>query len=185
MRIAYIVFNGINWLDLAGVYEPVSMLRSTGYIPDLQWDICSWTPEASDDGGLTIKPGFIRNELSGYDAIIVPGGKGTRALMKDDSFLDWLRTARPDALKISVCTGSLLLGAAGFLRGKKATTHFRSYEALSPYCEEVSHARIVDEGDCITAGAVTASLDLGLYLCRKWAGDDADVYIRHIMDYRG
>jgi cyclohexyl-isocyanide hydratase len=185
MHIAYIVFNGINWLDLAGVYEPVSKLRSTGYLPDLRWDICSWMPEASDEGGLIIKPGLVRNDLSIYDAVIVPGGKGTRLLIQDEPFLDWLRTARADALKISVCTGSLLLGAAGFLQGKQATTHFKSYEELAPYCAEVSHARIVEDGNCITAGAVTASIDLGLFLCRKWAGDEADVYIRHVMDYRG
>ena len=185
MRIAYVIFNGINWLDLAGVYEPVSKLRSAGYLPDLHWDICSWTPEASDEGGLTTKPQLVRNDLSVYDAVIVPGGKGTRALMHEQPFLDWLCTIRPGALKISVCTGSLLLGAAGFLRNRKATTHFKSYDELAPYCGEVSHARIVEDGDCITAGAVASSLDLGLFLCRKWAGDDADVYIRHVMDYRG
>jgi cyclohexyl-isocyanide hydratase len=185
MKIAYIIFNGINWLDLAGVYEPISILRSAGYRPDLQWDICSWTPEAADEGGLRVLPTLVGSDLGGYDAIIVPGGKGTRTFQHNEGFLQWLRTAGPVPLKISVCTGSLLLGAAGFLQDKTATTHFKSYEALAPYCRSVSHERITEDGDCITAGAVTASIDLGLYLCRKWAGDEADVYIRHIMDYRG
>lgn len=185
MKIAYIVFNGINWLDLAGVYEPVSKLKSAGYLPDLQWDICSWTPDAADDGGLKVVPTLVGNDLSRYDAIIVPGGRGTRALMQDEGFLQWLRTATAVPLKISVCTGSLLLGAAGFLQGREATTHFNSYDELSHYCKTVSHERIVEDGDCITAGAVAASIDLGLFLCRKWAGDEADVYIRYSMDYRG
>lgn len=185
MKIAYIVFNGINWLDLAGVYEPISKLKSAGYRPDLEWDICAWTPDAADEGGLKVVPTLVGNDLSSYDAIIVPGGRGTRALMQDEGFLQWLRTAANVPLKISVCTGSLLLGAAGFLQGRKATTHFKSYSELAPFCREVSHERITEDKGCITAGAVTASIDLGLYLCRKWAGDDADVYIRYSMDYRG
>ena len=110
-----------------------------------------------------------------YDAVIIPGGKGTRELMHDEAFLEWIKTAKNIPLKISVCTGSLIMGAAGFLQGKKATTHFDALELLAPYCKEVVDSRIVEDGDCITAGAVSSSIDLGLYLCRKWAGDEADI----------
>jgi cyclohexyl-isocyanide hydratase len=185
MKIAFIIFNGITWLDLAGVYEPVSRLRHSGYLPDLSWDFCAHTGTVEDTGGLRIVPTMTGNSLAGYDAIIVPGGKGTRDLMHDDAFISWIRTAADAKWKISVCTGSLLLGAAGFLRGRKATTHFDAYELLAPYCDSVEHKRIVEDGDCITAGAVTSSIDLGLYLCRKWAGDEADIMIRYKMDYKG
>jgi cyclohexyl-isocyanide hydratase len=185
MKIAFILFNDINWLDLAGMYEPLLMMKRYGYTPDLQWDFCAMTEAVTDEGGLVIRPGKRAESLHEYDAIIVPGGKGTRALQHDPVFLSWLQTAQPSAWKISVCTGSLLLGAAGFLHDKTATTHFKSYEELKPYCGTVSHERIVEDGSVITAGAVTASIDLGLFLVRKWAGDDADVYIRHVMDYRG
>jgi transcriptional regulator GlxA family with amidase domain len=185
MKIAFILFNDINWLDMAGVYEPLLMMKRYDYAPDFEWEFCGMTETVTDEGGLTIKPGKLAASLQDYDALIVPGGKGTRALQHDAHFITWLQSAKPSSLKISVCTGSLILGAAGFLNGKTATTHFKSYEELKPYCGTVSHERIVEDGTVITAGAVAASIDLGLFLVRKWAGDDADVYIRHVMDYRG
>ena len=134
---------------------------------------------------MKILPNQIKNDLSVYDAIIVPGGKGSRELMHEKDFIEWIQTAKNIPWKISVCTGSLILGAAGFLHGKIATTHFDAYDMLKPFCKEVTTDRIVEDGDCITAGAVTSSIDLGLYLCRKWAGGEADLMIRYKMDYKG
>ena len=99
--------------------------------------------------------------------------------------MSWIKTAEKVKYKISICTGSLILGAAGFLKEKKATTHFDEYETLKPYCKEVLKERIVDDGNVITAGAVSSSLDLGLYLCHKWAGEDAKQEVRKRMDYQG
>ena len=185
MKIAFILFDGITWLDLAGVYEPVTRLKYNGFLPDLSWDFCGYTPTAEDHGGMKILPNQIKNDLSVYDAIIVPGGKGSRELMHEKDFIEWIQTAKNIPWKISVCTGSLILGAAGFLQDKKATTHFDAYDLLKPFCKEVITDRIVEDGDCITAGAVTSSIDLGLYLCRKWAGVEADLIIRYKMDYKG
>jgi len=185
MKIAYIIFNKVTWLDLIGVYDPITRLKSMNYLPDLSWDICSFTPTVADNFGLEIRPTHIQKSLAGYDAIIVPGGHGTRHLQFDKEFLDWIRTTPKDSFKISICTGSLILGAAGFLTNKRATTNYQEYEALKPYCGEVSTDRIVEDGDVITAGAVSASLDLGLYLCNKWAGAEAREEIRKKMDYHG
>ena len=185
MKIAFILFDGITWLDLAGVYEPVTRLKYTGYLPDLSWDFCGYTSTVEDHGGMKILPNQVKNDLSVYDAIIVPGGKGSRDLMHEKDFIEWIQTAKNIPWKISVCTGSLILGAAGFLHGKKATTHFDAYDLLRPFCKEVVTDRIIEDGDCITAGAVTSSIDLGLYLCRKWASGEADLIIRYKMDYKG
>src|SRR5678816_4958805 len=114
MKIAYIIFNGVTWLDLIGVYDPVSRLKSMNYIPDLTWDICSYTGNAKDNFGLEVIPHTIKQPLSGYDAIIVPGGFGTRQLLLDNDFIAWIKTAKDATYKISICTGSLILGAAGF-----------------------------------------------------------------------
>ena len=171
-------------MDLIGVYEPVQKLKSLGYLPDLTWDFCSYTEEVADYGGFRVIPTKVKNDLSEYDAVIVPGGKGTRELMHDTEFIHWLQAAAGVKYKISVCTGSLLLGAAGFLKDKKATTHFDEYDELEPFCKEVKTDRIVADGDCITAGAVTSSIDLGLYLCREWGSDEAAIAIRYKMDYR-
>jgi transcriptional regulator GlxA family with amidase domain len=172
-------------LDLIGVYDALNRLKSMNYLPDLSWDICSYSETVKDNFGLEIKPSKIKNSLAGYDAIIIPGGHGTRQLQFDTGFIDWIKTADEVNYKISVCTGSLILGAAGFLKNKTATTNFNEYEALRPYCGKVSTDRIVEDGDTITAGAVSASIDLGLFLCNKWAGQDAAKEIRKRMDYRG
>lgn len=185
MKIAYIIFDKITWLDLIGVYDPISRLKSMNYLPDLTWDICSFTGSAADNFGLEIKPNKIQNTLSDYDAIIIPGGLGTRRLQFDNEFLNWIKTSKTTKYKISICTGSLILGAAGFLLDRKATTNYQEYEALKPYCKEISNDRIVEDNDVITAGAVSASIDLGLYLCNKWAGHKAQNAIREKMDYYG
>lgn len=185
MKITYIIFDGITWLDFVGIYDPISRLKSMNYIPSLTWDICSFTNSASDNFGLEVKPTSIHNPLSEYDAIIIPGGLGTRQLQNDTEFINWIKTADKTKYKISICTGSLILGASGFLKGKKATTNYQEYETLKSYCSEVLEDRIVEDDNIITAGAVSSSIDLGLYLCEKWAGLNAKNEIRRRMDYNG
>ncbi|MBD0333675.1 MAG: DJ-1/PfpI family protein [Chitinophagaceae bacterium] len=183
MKIAFIIFDGITWLDLIGVYDPISRLKTLNYLPELRWEFCSYTESAKDSFGLTMLSTKVRESLQDYDVIIVPGGWGTRRLQYDEPFITWLKTAAAVKYKISVCTGSLLLGAAGFLKNKSATTHFQEYEALKPYCRQVVHHRIVEDENVITAGAVASSLDLGLYLCEKWAGENAKKTIEEKMNY--
>jgi transcriptional regulator GlxA family with amidase domain len=185
MKIAFILFNGITLLDLIGIYDPITRLRSMQYMPDLAWDICSFTPTSQDSFGLEVKPTSVNESLAGYDAIVVPGGHGTRTLQNDEAFIHWIRTAANASYKLSICSGSLILGAAGFLENKKATTHFAEYDILQQYCGDVIRERIVEDGDVITAGAVSSSIDLGLYLCKKWAGAEAQEAIRKKMDYHG
>jgi transcriptional regulator GlxA family with amidase domain len=185
MKLAYIIFDGITWLDLVGIYDPVGRLKSLDYLPDLSWDICAYSEPCSDHFGLTMLPTRLRQSLDGYDALIVPGGYGTRKLQTDQGFIEWLQTASNANYKISVCTGSLLLGAAGFLKDKLATTHFAEYETLRPYCKQVIKERIVEDGNTVTAGAVSTSIDLALFLCNKWAGPEASAEIRRRIDFRG
>ena len=84
---------------------------------------------------------------------------------------------------MSVCTGALLLGAAGFLRGRRATTHPNAYKELEPYCGTVVHDRVVDEGDVITARGVSSAIDAGLHVVQRIAGADARMRIAAQMDY--
>lgn len=183
MKIAYILFNGITWLDFFGTYDSITRLKTLSYLPELSWDLCSFTPTVEDHLQLQVIPQKIKTSLSQYDAIIIPGGPGTRTLINNAETLEWIKTANQVKYKISICTGSLVLGAAGFLENKIATTHFNEYETLKPYCKEVSRERIVQDRNTITAGAVTSSLDLGLYLCKLWAGEEAEKDIRERMDY--
>lgn len=185
MKLAFIIFNGITWLDFFGVYDPIIRLKTMNYIPELTWEICSYTPTVTDNTHLQVVPDKIKTSLADYDAIIIPGGPGTRKLIDASDSLDWIKTAQKAKYKISVCTGSLVLGAAGFLKDKIATTHFDEYETLKQFCKEIRKERIVADGNTITAGAVASSIDLGLYLCKLWVGEDAEKEIRRRMDYRG
>ena len=142
MRIALVAFEGMTLLDLIGFYDPAIRLSTMGFSDELEWDMCAATATTRDQNGLQILPTMIARPLTGYDVLYVPGGFSTRTLMEDGSFLEWLRTAREAPLKISVCTGSLLLGAAGFLAGKVATTHPYAVQLLEPLCEEVSGEQI-------------------------------------------
>jgi len=108
---------------------------------------------------------------------------GTRKLRYDEAFVSWIAGARNVPYKVSVCTGSLLLGAAGLLEGKKATTHPSAYDLLRPYCEEVVETRIVHDGNVITGGGVSTSIDLGLYLISSLAGESAMNSVKKQIDY--
>ncbi len=184
MKIAFIVFTDLTLLDFIGVYDPVSSLKSMGYIDDLDWDICAFEQDVEDQHGFILVPDKIQPDLSEYDMLVVPGGKGTRELMLDSDFIAWLSTASKVKYKCSVCTGSLLLGAAGFLVDKRATTNFNSYHLLEKYANEIVTNKVVHDGDVITAGAVSSALDLGLYIVKLLAGEDALFSISNKMDYR-
>ena len=183
MKIGFVIYQGMTALDFIGVYDPLTRLKTRDFISDLEWDICAYSSEVKDNTGLAFAPTKVGESLGEYDMIVVPGGFGSRKLVDDADFIGWLRTAESCGLKVSVCTGSLLLGAAGFLEGKKATTHPDAFGELRKFCSEVVDLRVVDEGDVITAGGVSSSIDLGLYLCRKFRGRDASEKIRRQMDY--
>jgi cyclohexyl-isocyanide hydratase len=183
MRVAFIIYDGMTALDFIGIHDPVTRLKTMGFLPDLQWEICARSGSIKDGAGLGFTATQVGGSLHAYDMVIVPGGFGSRKLVEDAAFIEWLRTSAPCKLKVSVCTGALLLGAAGFLRGKTATTHRSAFEDLRRFCSSVVDRRIVDEGDVITARGVTASIDLGLYLCEKLAGREVKERIRQQMDY--
>ena len=183
MRIAYILFDGITLLDFVGIYDPLSRIKSKKFIEDFSWDLCGVADSIQDGFGLKVVMDKIKPDLSAYDMVIIPGGFGTRKLQFDDEFIDWIKTAKNVTYKVSVCTGSLLLGSAGFLKNKTATTNFNEYKTLENYCDNVVKYRIVDDGNVITAGAVASSLDLGLYLCEKLVGGEKTEEIRKSMDY--
>jgi cyclohexyl-isocyanide hydratase len=152
-------------------------------LPDLEWRICSNKQQITDDRGLVLTPDSINEPLDGYNLLFVPGGFGTRELQHDLEFIEWLKSAASVELKTSVCTGALLLGAAGFLRGKRATTHPSALKELEPYCDAIVRERVVDEGNVITAGGVSASIDLGLHVVQRLAGTEARSRIAKQMDY--
>ncbi|SEF71684.1 cyclohexyl-isocyanide hydratase [Paenibacillus sp. UNC499MF] len=160
----FVLFDGMTALDFVGFYEAVTWIGILKAREDVAWEFCADKSEVTDDRGMTVKIQRVKPDLSAYDLIFVPGGLSTRRLRSDTDFMNWLKTASPVPYKVSVCTGSLLLGAAGFLEGRRATTNPSAYELLAPYCAEVVKSRLVRDGDIFTGGGVSASLDLGLYV---------------------
>jgi transcriptional regulator GlxA family with amidase domain len=184
-RIAFLIFPRLTVLDFIGAYDALRRIRSMGIDPELTHRIIGTEAPVVDDSGLVLKPDSVYEDLREFDLLYVPGGIGTRALVDDARFVAYLRSwPRPKPLA-SVCTGSLLLGRAGHLAGRRATTHHRAWDLLRPFCREVvTDQRIVDEGSVVTAGGVSASLDLGLYLVEKFWGAAARETVSAQMEYR-
>jgi cyclohexyl-isocyanide hydratase len=183
MKMGLVLFNGVTILDFVGFYDVIYRLNLFEKTKGTSWDICGLSEEVTDELGMIVKTNKIRPDLSGYDLLFVPGGMGTRKLKDDAEFIGWLKTAEGVPYKVSVCTGSLLLGAAGFLSNKQATTHPRAYDLLKPYCKNVLETRIVKDGSTITAGGVATSIDLGLYIIKLFAGEDEMEQVKVQLDY--
>lgn len=183
MRIALVLFNGVTFLDFVGFYDVIYRLNLFDKTKGTTWDICGLVEEVTDELGMKVKVNVIKPDLSAYDLVFIPGGMGTRKLKDDAVFIDWIKTAELAKYKISVCTGSLLWGAAGFLKDKKATTHPNVYDLLEPFCLEVMKSRIVKDGNIITAGGVATSIDLGLFIIELFAGAEAANVVKKQLDY--
>lgn len=127
----------------------------------LQVDLIASENIVTCANGLIVKPYKVTDNFEGYDLLIVPGGKGVTKLSDDAEFLKKIKEFAGDHMICSVCTGVLILGKAGLLKGKKATTHHNAQEALRASCEVVN-SRVYMNGNVISAGGVSCSLDLGL-----------------------
>jgi putative intracellular protease/amidase/uncharacterized protein (DUF952 family) len=167
-RVALVTFAEMTLLDLVSVYDPLRRLASQGLICDL----VSADRAYRLDGIVVDVP--VRPSLQAYDVLVVAGGLGSRALAQDTHVLAWLKTFPTSRMVASVCTGALLLGAAGRLQSRRATTHSSEFGRLAAYGASAEmHARVVDEGDVITAAGVTTGLELGLALASVLAGPEA------------
>lgn len=177
--VVFAVYPGVNQLDFTAPYEVLSRA------PGARCIVASRTGEAvTVDGGLRFE-GIVRlADVAACDLLCVPGGHGTADAVGDQELLAQLRRLDAGARYLaSVCTGSLLLGAAGLLKDVRATTHPSAYEDLRPFCREVMDQRIVDEGRIVTGRGVTSAIDLGLYLVEKLAGSQIRQRIQVQMDY--
>ena len=193
-RIALVAFPGLTLLDLVGPLDALSRIASMGFDPTTTCEVIALARrrEAGDEDtdppvvwsawGAELVAARHRPALDAFDVLVVPGGPGTRALENDAEAIAWLATFPPHRLLASVCTGALLLGAAGRLRGKRATTHHTMLGNLARFGAVAVAERVVDEGQLVTAGGVTSGIDLGLHLVRRLAGADAHAKIAAQME---
>ena len=193
-RIAFAAFPGLTLLDLVGPLDALSRIASMGFDPTTTCEVIALArrlddcdppsdpPVAWSAWGAELVTARHRPPLDAFDVLVVPGGPGTRALEKDADVIAWLSTFPANRLLASVCTGALLLGAAGRLRGKRATTHHTMTSELARFGATAIGERVVDEGQLVTAGGVTSGIDLGLHLVRRLAGEDAHARIAAQME---
>ncbi|MGB8222323.1 MAG: DJ-1/PfpI family protein [Polyangiales bacterium] len=161
MQIAIALFDQVTALDAIGPYEVLQRL------PDAEVRFVGHRlgEVRTDNGFLGLTVDFLFEDVPAPEILLVPGGIGTRALVNDDAILHWIRTAHETStFTTSVCTGSLLLAAAGLLGGRRATTHFSARQLLAKYGAEPSDERVVREGKIITAAGVSSGIDMALQL---------------------
>jgi transcriptional regulator GlxA family with amidase domain len=183
MRVAMPIFDRLTVLDAIGPYEVLSRLPDTT-VHFLAAD-GSPGPRRTENGMLAVNADLSLDELPDPEIVVMPGGYGTRALLTHEGLLGWLRAADASSTwTTSVCTGSLLLGAAGLLTGKRATTHWMLVEQLAQFgATPVRDERIVEQGKLITAAGVSAGIDMALLLAARIAGDDVAQAIQLGIEY--
>ena len=164
MQIAILAFDKLTALDAIGPYEVLSRLPGA----ELTFVGTETGPIRTDTGRLGISIDASLEEIPEPDVFLVPGGEGNRPLMQDERVLDWLRHAHEHSTwSTSVCTGSLVLGAAGILEGKRATTHWAYRDDLEQFGATPVAERWVEDGKVITAAGVSAGIDMALTLVSR------------------
>lgn len=179
LRIGSLLFEDVDQIDLTGPFEVLSR------IPNSTYRIYAKTMEPVRDlKGLRLTPDATLAEAPPLDVLHVPGGFGQEALMEDAEVLGWIRQQAAGACSIfSVCTGALLCGAAGLLKGRRATTHWASFHLLPYFGATPVNERVVVDGSYVFAAGVTAGIDGALRLAAELRGDDAARAIQLYMAY--
>ncbi|MGD0642956.1 MAG: DJ-1/PfpI family protein [Roseiarcus sp.] len=179
IEIGLLVFPRLQQLDLTGPYEVFASWPEARV--HLVWK--SLEPLRSSTG-LTLTPTTTIANCPQLDVVCVPGGAGVNALMRDQETLAFLRAQAAGARFVtSVCTGALVLGAAGLLRGKRATTHWASHDLLSAFGALPVDARVVRDGNLLTGGGVTAGVDFALTLLAELAGREVAETVQLNLEY--
>jgi putative intracellular protease/amidase len=180
VQIVIPIFDGITALDAVGPYEVLSRLPEA----EVVFAALEPGPKRTETGALALHADRALSEVSHPAIVVVPGGFGTRRLMTDESLLDWIRTAHESSdWTTSVCTGSLLLGAAGILRGLRATSHWLALDMLRDLGAEPTRERVVEEGKVITAAGVSSGIDMALRLAEHVAGAEYAQTIQLAIEY--
>jgi transcriptional regulator GlxA family with amidase domain len=180
MKIALLLYDGMAPLDAIGPYE---VMR---HVPG--WEVQTVAREKGEvrdeRGTLGLVADHELAEVTAPDLVLVPGGSGKRPLLQDEELLGWLREVdRSTRWTTSVCTGSLLLGAAGLLEGKRATGHWHYLELLRSYGADPVGGRYVEDGKVVTAAGVSAGIDMALHLVGREAGAEVAQAVQLGIEY--
>ncbi|MFF9350631.1 DJ-1/PfpI family protein [Streptomyces sp. NPDC014734] len=180
MQIAIVLFDRFTSLDAVGPYEMLQQIpgAETVFVADRTG------PVRNESGGLALVADRTFADVPAPDVVVVPGGPGQSDRMDDETLLGWLRTADGTSTwTTSVCTGSLLLAAAGLLTGRRATSHWLALDTLREFGAEPTGERVVRDGKYVTAAGVSAGIDMGLTLAGRIAGDEHAMSVQLLTEY--
>lgn len=176
--IGALLFPGLDQIDLTGPFEVLSM------IPNSTLHVAAKTLDpVKDVHGLNLVADKTIADMPPLDVLLVPGGPGQQALMEDEETLAFLRKSAASGRIFSVCTGALLCGAAGLLKGRRATTHWASHHLLSYFGATPVDQRVVIDGDWVFAAGVTSGIDGALHLAAMLRGQEVAEMIQLYMQY--
>jgi len=180
MDIVIVLYDRLTALDAIGPYEVLSRLPGA----NLRFLAAERGPVRTDNGMLTLLAEHTLEEVRNPDIVVVPGGPGEVAARAGGPVLDWLREAhRTSTWTTSVCTGSLVLAAAGLLDGRRATSHWLALEQLAALGAEATPERVVFDGKIVTAAGVSAGIDMALALAERVAGRQVAEAIQLGIEY--
>ena len=179
LTVAFLLFPNITQLDLTGPAQVLSRLGNTKI--ELVWKNLE---PVSTDSGFPLTPTATFDEIIDADIVCIPGGLGTLDIMQDETVLNWVREVSKTADWItSVCTGSLVLGAAGLLKGYKATSHWASIDQLVYFGAIPTSERVVVDRNRMTGGGVTSGIDFALLLTSEIRSIDHARFIQLAIEY--
>lgn len=180
MDIAILLYDKFTATDCVGPYDVLQLMPDT----TVTFVGAEARPYRTDMGQMAIIADKAIADMPKPDMVLIPGGIGTFGAMGEPAVVDWIRTASETAeYMTSVCTGSLLLGAAGLLDGKTATTHWGAIEGLESTGATYVPERFIDHGRIITAAGVSAGIDMALHLAARIHGDDVAKAIQLAIEY--
>ncbi|MET9427236.1 MULTISPECIES: DJ-1/PfpI family protein [unclassified Streptomyces] len=180
MQIAILLYPGFTSLDAIGPFEMISHLPGAETV----FVAKETGPVRNDQGNLAVVADRTLAEVSRPDVVVVPGTGEWEPVLRDEELLDWLRTAdAATTWTTSVCTGSLLLAAAGLLGGRRATTHWLAMERLKELGAEPTGERVVFDGKYVTAAGVSSGIDMALHLLGRIAGDTVAQTVQLMTEY--
>ncbi|GAA3777335.1 DJ-1/PfpI family protein [Streptomyces chiangmaiensis] len=180
MQIAIVLYDRFTALDAVGPYETLVRLpgAETVFVAERTG------PVRSDTGALALTADRTLEEVPAPGIVVVPGGPGQTAQMENEALLDWLRSADASSTwTTSVCTGSLLLAAAGLLQGRRATSHWLALDVLGRLGAQPTGERVVFDGKYVTAAGVSSGIDMGLTLLGRIAGDEHAQAVQLLTEY--
>lgn len=179
MQIAIPLFERLTALDAIGPYEVLSRLPGA----EVLFVAAEPGSKRTDTGALALSADWGLSEVPRPDIVVVPGGRGTRDQPHDD-LLAWIQQAHQTSRwTTSVCTGALLLGAAGILEGLRATTHWLFFDQLREFGAEPTLERVVEQGKVLTAAGVSSGIDMALRLVQLMAGDEVAQAVQLSIEY--